>query len=1238
MSRLSVQLGPFELHEPIGKGGMGEVFRGAHRRQQVPVAVKVMTGRAVEDVRIQKAFRNEVRAAARLHHRNIVMLFDQGRVDREASAAADGNIPAGSPYLAMELVTGGTLDAARRVLDWSLLRELLLDILDALAHAHARGVLHRDLKPANVLLPGEADARDGIKITDFGIARALGQSDSAGEYELNVSGTLRYMAPEQVAGLWRDEGPWTDLYALGVIAYRFASDKRPFGDVDGDQLMHCHLHAPPAPLEPVFPVPSGFHSWVERLLAKRPANRFERAADAAWALKELSAAGVRAVPAAHAISGTIGEGPPQVDDGNDVTQPELVGESWVDADGDTAAAGAAPDGDTAAAPSVLGEADTGAVSARADAPTAESQTPRFLNWWEAAEELAECAEIPPLPSSWRRPSLQLPSMRMVGAGLGLYGLRSIPMVARDRERDLIWKRLREVGEAKRTRLVALHGDSGYGKSRIVEWVSQRAHEVGGATVLRATHSLFPGVAGGLPRMFAIHLGCVGLRPAQIRDRCRRFVNERPLPDDGDPDAEAAEIAALLSPEGAEPAPGAEGRGAAKGNGEPVRARLATPADRHRAARRLLARFGRRPVLLWLDDVHWGSDAIAFANFLLGASNTATLPILVVMTCDDDQLISRPVEASQLEETWSKPRVDRLLVGPLDKRDHFSLVQRLLGLSSDLIQQVSERTAGNPLFAVQLIGDWVQRGVLEVGDQGFDLNPNESATLPDDIHELWTDRVRQIADRCAEAEPEAAISCLEVAAALGHEVTNDEWRHACQLAAQPIPDDLLDLMISHRLAVAAGDAWSLSHSMLRESLERQSREAGRLPYLHRACALMLAERYGEDAPSVAERRGRHLLAAGELEQALEPLLRGAEHRALYGDCRLAQALYAEREAAMQTLDVPADDPRWGDGWVRRARAYVTMCDHDKAAILLDKALAKAERYGWQDIRARAYCVRGHLGIGYGDLAAAHEAFARSLELLRSLDDPAGLAECLAGFGVACRWRHELEDAARYFREAYELQEKSGDRYELGIILRGMANVKNSSGDLDEAQRLLVRARASFEESGNRFQVANCLNDLGEIARKTGKLADAEGFYRRAAELYESLGSAEATTPRFNLGLVLLAQEEYAKARAVFAAELARFPADERVLDKLWLHAGLLPCAADARDWDAWDRHLERVLALIENLVDEDIPYCAEIAGKLCAKAGQVERSRRAYELARSQLERMTREEDIARIDEALARLG
>jgi len=1154
---------------------MGEVFCGAHVSQRVPVAVKVMAGRAVEDTRIQEAFRNEVRAVARLHHRNIVMIFDQGLVDRAAATASAGRLNAGSPYLAMELVTGGTLDVARRVLDWSLLRELLLDILDALAHAHARGVLHRDLKPANVLLPGKEDLRPGIKVTDFGIARAMEATDRAGEYEIGVSGTLRYMAPEH----------------------------------DGDELMHCHLHATPAPLEPIYAVPSGFESWVERLLAKRPANRFQRAADAAWALKDLSAAGVHAVPSAFSVSGTVENGSPKVVDSGEQTQPELIGEGWIDADGDTAA-GISPDGDTAAVSvdRLEAEADT---ADRAEAPTDAAQVPLFLNWWEAAEDLAERAEVPPLPSSWRRPPLLLPSMRLVGAGLGLYGLRPIPMVARDRERDLIWTRLREARERRRTRLLVLHGESGYGKSRTVEWISQRAHEVGGATVLRASHSLISGPADGLPRMFANHLRCVGLESAQVLDRCRRFTSERPLPDDGDSDQEAAEIAALISSDAAGlHRHAAEGDSTDGDAAEPTGARLATPADRYRAARRVLARLCRRPVLLWLDDVHWGSDALAFADFLLTADHTTPLPLFVVMTYNDDQLIPRPLEAAQLEMLWSRSGVDRIRIEPLGEEDHVSLVQRLIGLSGDLVQQVAARTAGNPLFAVQLIGDWVQRGVLNVSDHGFDINPNESAVLPDDIHGLWTDRVRRIAARCEDATVEAALSCMEVAAALEQEVTDAEWRHACELAAQPIPSQLLDLLVSHRLAIAEGDAWSFSHSMLRESLERQSREAGRFPYLHRACALMLAKRYGTGDPAVAERRGRHLLAAGEIEQALEPLLSGAEYRSSTGDFRLAHALCEERERAMRALGVAADDPRWGDGWVRRARAHVTMCEHDKAAELADHALESAAQYNWQKIQARAHAARGYLGIGQGDTKAAHAAFASALEMFRRLDDPTGLADCLAGFGSACRWRHALQDASRYYDEAYALH-------------------------TEESRLLLERAQRRFEQRGNRYQVACCLNDLGEVTRKAGDLRGAERLYRESAQLFESLGSADASTPRFNLGMVLLHADEYADARAVFEKELGKLAIEERALDKLWLHAGLLPCAAAGRDWAAWDHHMRRVVALVEEIVDEDIPWCAELAGRLAREAGATERSRRAFEIARSQWQRMEREPDIARVDAALA---
>src|SRR5690606_31769369 len=115
--------------------------------------------------------------------------------------------------------------------------------------------------------------------------------------------------------------------------------------------------------------------------------------------------------------------------------------------------------------------------------------------------------VPPLPQTWRNTHQVRHSMRLVGAGLGLYGMREVPLVGRVRERDRIWEALREARRSGEARCCVLRGPAGSGKSRLAEWMSQRADELGSAVVLRATHSPTGGPADGLARMITAALGC-----------------------------------------------------------------------------------------------------------------------------------------------------------------------------------------------------------------------------------------------------------------------------------------------------------------------------------------------------------------------------------------------------------------------------------------------------------------------------------------------------------------------------------------------------------------------------------------------------------------------------------------------------------------------------------------------------------------------------------------------------------
>ena len=281
------RLGAFELDEYIDVGGMGSVWRAHHVHTRLPVAVKIASG--ASDTADILQFRREVEAVASLDHPNVVRVFDHGVIERGWPGVDDN-----TPYLVMEYASRGTLHDLRRPIEWYDVECIATSILSGLAHAHARGVVHRDLKPGNILLGSSKDPRPDLKLADFGIAYAVGShapylSDASphGETE-DALGTPAYMAPEQFMGLWRDYGPWTDLYAVGVLIWELCCEETPFTARNAYGLGLKHIADPLPAFEPTITVPDGIEQWLHTLLAKDPQHRFQWATDALSQLHGLS--------------------------------------------------------------------------------------------------------------------------------------------------------------------------------------------------------------------------------------------------------------------------------------------------------------------------------------------------------------------------------------------------------------------------------------------------------------------------------------------------------------------------------------------------------------------------------------------------------------------------------------------------------------------------------------------------------------------------------------------------------------------------------------------------------------------------------------------------------------------------------------------------------------------------------------------------------------------------------------
>jgi len=1187
-----IPLGPFDLDKPIGRGGMGEVWRGVHRGEGLPVAIKVLTGTRARDPSFAASFRNEVRAVAALHHPGIVMVFDHGRVEQEESEASDGELAAGSPYLAMELATGGSLHEVTApelpALSWPELRTLLLTILDALAHAHARGIVHRDLKPANILLCNVEDSRPGLKVTDFGLAHAMEREPThMGQL---FSGTPNYMAPEQVRSEWRDYGPWTDLYALGCIAFELATGHRAFSGGNLQAILMAHLSHSAAAFIPQMPVPVGLDRWIARMFQRDRRHRFQRAADAAWALAQLGdpLEAQAATPAA-----------PGADDNVDgVAQTVLLDEAHQE--------------------TLLSEEAGGP-------PVGVPLATLVLDDTEERERAAGF-DMPPLPLSWRRGEAGGPSMRLVGAGLGLYGLREIPLVDREPERDTLWATLRRVHAGGRVRVVLLHGPAGSGKSRLAEAVCERAHEVGSATVLKAFHDPTPGPNAGLRGMLARWFTCHQLDREQALQRVADHLVAAGIEDP----EEWAAVTEVITPT-------TEAELVVRDVTSPT-VRFASSQERYVLLGRLLRRMAAiRPVVVWVDDVQWGLDALRFVAHLLDAQQERPAPALVLLTAREETLAERRAEAAELAEVMEREGTEWLEVGPLMGEHRSSLVRELLGLEGDLARRVEARTAGNPLFAVQLVGDWVQRGLLEPGASGFVLKPGARVDLPDDVHQVWRARI----DRLLEGREEWEGWALELAAMLGQQVDGAEWADACARAGLAVPEELTEALVDQRLSrcgpLGGEVSWFFVHGMLRESLVRRAREQGRFAEHNRACAAMLRQRSG---PGVAERLATHLEAAGYLEEALAPLLQATKERVVEGAYGLAEGLL-ERSARIVDQAGLAEDDAWRGGQaVARCVLERHRGDLGEASAWARRALAASEEHGWAGIRAEALLEEGVLERLRGETDRARELFGEAEEWAEAIGDEHLVARCRQEQGDAWLRHGDLEAAeARYARarEAYaELEDDEG----VGKCLRGMAGIARQAGRLDDAAHHLEEAVERFRRCGSRWGMGACTNDLAELARLRGDLETAASGYEDALKRYRAIGSGNAVFPEINLGIVLGEQGRHERAAEVLLEALAEVESEGRRPLMAAVHAFLLPALAAAGDWEEQARHaaLAEELLAETGFVDVDIARALEQAGERAVAASRVDAARQAWALALGQWRALDRTDEAVDLQARLYQLG
>ncbi|MBK5254918.1 MAG: protein kinase, partial [Vicinamibacteria bacterium] len=270
-------LGPYRIIESVGRGGMASVFKAYEASLDRYVALKVLPPEFLHDPTFAERFRREAQTVARLEHPQIIPIF-----------AYDIDAPTGTPWMAMRLISGGSLSQRikRGRLAHSECARILVDVADALDYAHGAGVIHRDVKPQNVLL----DDAGRVYLADFGIAKMVESTAHMTQTGM-ITGTPQYMAPEQALGKKIDKS--IDIYALGIVAYELFTGRVPFS-ADTPVAVLMKQASEPMPLPPVSVVREEVTRAILRATAKDSAARWPTASTFAQAVSTAANAGANA--------------------------------------------------------------------------------------------------------------------------------------------------------------------------------------------------------------------------------------------------------------------------------------------------------------------------------------------------------------------------------------------------------------------------------------------------------------------------------------------------------------------------------------------------------------------------------------------------------------------------------------------------------------------------------------------------------------------------------------------------------------------------------------------------------------------------------------------------------------------------------------------------------------------------------------------------------------------------------
>lgn len=1037
----------------LGRGGMGEVWLCRDVEQKREVAIKAVRPDFLKDPGAARLFHAEIVATARLNHPGIIPVYDLIRD------------PSGPALLVMAYREGISLGSFTPAdLTWPLVAEVLKQLLEALAYAHARGVLHLDIKPENVILERRG-SRVRATLLDFGIARIRrpGRGIERWFDRDAVIGTVEYMSPEQCSGTFERLGPWSDLFSVGALAFELCAGERPFAGPAHPTAMVRRLTDPPPRLHPKVPgIPTEFLDFCDLLLANEPRNRPLLAADA---LQMLRAIVPDSAEVEEVAFGVIPTGPWSPDVETRIAPESLHATMTFDEL-------------SLDAPPELSRSEVS--RSLVDVPTRGLEDERSTESAFTADEESETA-----------------------GAYGLFGLRELPVMGRLDQRRAVWNAVRAVVIAHRPCVIFLEGPAGSGKSRIARDAMERATELGLCIGMQTSWSPAGSGDEGLRGLLENLLDTRGAAAPQVRARLDFWLDRIP----GNHRAFSREVEIFLRPS----------RDAAPDVGLPLR--VAVEAIARAAA--------LRPVLLWLDDVQWSRGEAGALLTAIRAREPA-LPVCVIATVRSDEIEDRAsYERMTHAPSTHCVRVDpldleatrRLVRGLLDVDEELCdfLAARAEGnplfvthlLQQLVVAEAVERRDGRYRLARAFDLSTVPADIRAVWSRRIDQCGASAA----DLGALAMVRERVSLNVAEELTRLLAMSGGE-RAAISSSTPISRILPPITGPKRSTFEASIARALSFGLLRIEGGAYVWAHGLLRAHLINGLADSAARE-LHGVAAAALAPLI--DREDVQEERAMHFYRAGKVRDACDAMVEA-------GLWSFRRADAAARRARFEAASSWARASGFRDVDAR-ALAELAYCsaevgERSRAEEQIQAALAHAAQPGSGPTAAWVFMRHAQVARIQGLGALGSEATAEALRRARA--HGVGEVERLAlvQLGLDRGRAGDKEGAQLLMREAAQLSRAAGDASTESIALRSLAISVDATTAVGLAEQAIELARSigalRLELAAKQawVDVLWRVGDHAKARREASDLADEAGrrSLRQTVSLLELQSAAWAASER------------------------------------------------------------------------------------------------------------------------------